>query len=70
MVHRMVEDNDRFGVREGDLLLTINYPYDQKVSALMALSGGMTEQHNQYMHSVEFVRWANEEDIERYEGEK
>lgn len=62
MVHRQLVDDERFGLKAGDLLLTANYPLDAKVSALIRISDGFIPNCNRYYADVEFIRWATPED--------
>lgn len=65
MVHRQLVDDERFGLKAGDLLLTVNYPLDAKVTALVRLSDGFSPECNRYYSDVEFIRWATPEDIRK-----
>lgn len=63
MVHRQLLDDGRFNLKAGDLLLTVNYPLDSKVTALARLGDGFDPECNRYYSEVEFIRWATPEDM-------
>ena len=55
-VVRLIDDDERFGLREGDELLVRKYPYDAKVTVIKRISDGFEPECNQYYDSVEYVR--------------
>jgi hypothetical protein len=57
MVFRLKSDDPRFGLREDDELVCINYPYDAKVTVLYRKSDGYNPECNQYTRNVQFVGW-------------
>lgn len=63
MVYRLKSDDEGFGLSAGDLLLSIDYPLDSKITVLARLSDGFDPRCNQYLANVEFIRWATAEDI-------
>lgn len=60
MIVAMREDDPRFKLAKGDLLLCEKYPYDAKVTILHRLSDGYDPECNQYIPDVRFVAFANE----------
>ena len=68
MVHRQLKDDERFNLKSGDLLLTVNYPLDAKVTALARLGDGFDPECNRYYTDVEFIRWATDEDVAVLDG--
>jgi hypothetical protein len=61
-VYRLREDDPRFNLTAGDLLLCTPYPYDGKQTVLSRLSDGYDPQCNQYNGSLDFVSFADEYD--------
>ena len=55
-VVRLLDDDERFDLREGDELLVRKYPYDAKVTVIKRISDGFEPECNQYYDSVEYVR--------------
>jgi hypothetical protein len=60
-VVRLLADDPRFGLSEGDELLVRLYPYDAKVTVIRRISDGFDPECNQYMQAVEYVRADTEE---------
>jgi hypothetical protein len=56
-VMRLKEDDPRFKLQAGDLLLCVNYPYDDKVSVIRRLVDGYDPNCSQYTSDVEFINW-------------
>jgi hypothetical protein len=60
MIFEMREDDERFGLKKGDVLLCIDYPLDAKVTVLRRLSDGYDPRCNQYIESVKFIGFAED----------
>lgn len=55
MWHMIRADDSRFGLAAGDIVRTINYPWDAKVSVLFRESDGFEPECNQYLNNVSFL---------------
>lgn len=55
MWHMLRSDDSRFGLSAGDIVRTLNYPWDAKVSVLFRESDGYEPECNQYMSNVSFL---------------
>lgn len=55
MWHVIREDDERFGLAAGDIVRTINYPWDAKVSVLFREWDGYEPECSQYLHAVSFL---------------
>lgn len=60
MVFELREDDPRFNLSKGDLLMCVDYPLDAKVTVLRRLSDGYDPGCNQYIAAVRFVAFAAE----------
>jgi hypothetical protein len=60
MVYELLVDDERCGLKEGDRLLCIRYPYDQKVTVVQRLSDGFDPECNMYLHDVMFIGFAKD----------
>jgi hypothetical protein len=57
MLFRLKHDDPHFGLNEGDELVCVSYPYDDKVTVLYRKSDGFNPGCNQYTGSAEFMGW-------------
>ena len=63
MRFRLVADDERFGLREGDILLCeeMNWAWaDEKVAVVRRESDAYVPMCSQYRHSVEFIEYAHD----------
>ena len=55
MWHMLRADDSRFGLAAGDIVRTLNYPWDAKVSVLFRESDGFEPECTQYLGNVSFL---------------
>lgn len=63
MRYRLVGDDERFGLKDGDILLCqeMNWAWaDEKVAVVRRESDGYVPGCSQYRHSVEFIEYAKD----------
>jgi hypothetical protein len=55
MWHMLRADDSRFGLAAGDIVRTLRYPWDTKVSVLFRESDGFEPECSQYLRDVAFL---------------
>jgi len=59
-LYQLRYDDPRFDLKAGDLLVTVPYRYDSKVTVLRRLSDGYDPECNQYLSNVTWIGWAKD----------
>ena len=64
MVNEIIEDDERFGLKAGDLVYCVNYPYDAKRTIISRISDGYEPCCNQYNSNLKFICFSDEFDLQ------